>query len=579
MGMSQSSSEKFSIHYSHARGNTRLANLTDLATIPNLVGLILGALAIVMLIKLPYPWNMRLPLYLIVFVWTALRPRMALYLMPIAVPWGSVDTLTLGGLDLNSADVLVGFLIIGWLLGFVLHPLTYRGRVGVDQIGVRDREEGHIPGYLIIAMLLMLGTMILSMAVAVDIRSSLKEIAKWSEFVIIVLLGAQYIRTRKQIYAIVVITILAGITQAFYGYLQDIFNLGPEAFIRASSLRVYGTFGQPNPFGGYINMPLAIALALMLLGRNWTTRICAGIATILLGLAVFLSQSKGAEMAAAAGLLFIIFVGMPRLRRPIGLVAIVGLVVVALFTLGRIPITVLNPLLKQVGLAGLSFTAPSAADYATAERIAHWIAGIRMFLAHPILGVGIGNFPDVYSHYYITIFTVSLDHAHDYYINTAAESGVVGLVGFLFFLMAHFVASGSSYLQINKRFREAKTQVTHRIPNFGQSLVRKDIIALVLHPVRMFDYYCPKDKYRNVRTLGNDRALALGLIAALLTVCVHNLVDDLYVHSMPNLIALLLILVIRLQWVTKQENEDRNLMDISNQERQREMITPVGVRG
>jgi O-antigen ligase len=545
------SSEKFTIRHHDSWGNTSLAHLSDIVTVPNLVGLLLGLLAIAMLIKLPSPWNLRIPLYLIVLVWTALRPRAALYLMPIAVPWGSIDTLTLGGLDLNSADILVGFLIIGWLLGYVLRPATYRGEVGVDHIGVRDREEGRIPNYLIIAMLLMLATMILSMVVAVDIRSSLKEIAKWGEFVIIVLLGAQYLRTRGQIYTIAVITILAGITQAFYGYIQDFYNLGPESFIRASSLRVYGSFGQPNPFGGYINMPLAIALALLLLGRNRTTRILGGIATVFLAIAVYLSQSKGAEMAAAAGLLLIIFVGMPRLRRPIGLAALVGLGVVALFTLGRIPITVINPLLKQVGLAGLSFTSPSSADYATAERIAHWIAGIRMFLAHPILGVGIGNFPDVYANYYITIFSVSLDHAHDYYINTAAETGVVGLVAFLFFLMAHFVASGSSYLHINKRFRAAEAQATQPAPIIEKPLGREDKIALLINPVRMSTWYCPSGIYRQIRTLGNDRALAIGLIAALLTVCVHNLVDDLYVHSMTNLMALLLIMVIRLQWVSR----------------------------
>ena len=51
--------------------------------------------------------------------------------------------------------------------------------------------------------------------------------------------------------------------------------------------------------------------------------------------------------------------------------------------------------------------------------------------------------------------------------------------------------------------------------------------------------------------LGNDRALAIGLLAALLSVCVHNLVDDLYVHSLTNLMALLLIVLIRLDGVTK----------------------------
>ncbi len=273
---------------------------------------------------------------------------------------------------------------------------------------------------------------------------------------------------------------------------------------------------------------------------------------------VILSQSKGAELAAGAGLLFIIFVGMPRLRRPIGLVAILGLFVAALFTMGRIPITVLNPVLKQVGLAGISFTVPSAADYATAERIAHWIAGMRMFLAHPILGVGIGNFNAVYPNYYVTIFNVSLDHAHDYYINTAAETGVVGLVAFLLFLMAHFVAGGSSYQHINRWYQQAKAHVTQPAPKIMRPVERQDKIALLLNPVRMFVSSVPKGIYREIHILGNDRALAIGLLAALLTVCVHNLVDNLYVHSMPNLIAILLILVIRLQWVTRQEHEGPN---------------------
>jgi hypothetical protein len=50
--------------------------------------------------------------------------------------------------------------------------------------------------------------------------------------------------------------------------------------------------------------------------------------------------------------------------------------------------------------------------------------------------------------------------------------------------------------------------------------------------------------------LTTDRALAIGLLAALVSVSVHNLVDDLYVHSLTNLIALLLITLIRLEEVT-----------------------------
>src|SRR5215470_15386962 len=75
------------------------------ATSSNLIGLICGVAVIFLLLVPPLPWNIRLPLYLSVLVWTMLRPRVALYLMPISVPWGSIDFIDIKGLRLNSADL------------------------------------------------------------------------------------------------------------------------------------------------------------------------------------------------------------------------------------------------------------------------------------------------------------------------------------------------------------------------------------------------------------------------------------------------------------------------------------------
>jgi len=60
------------------------------------------------------------------------------------------------------------------------------------------------------------------------------------------------------------------------------------------------------------------------------------------------------------------------------------------------------------------------------------------------------------------------------------------------------------------------------------------------------------ESYNAMRRFGmlkNDRALAIGLLAVLLSVCVHNLVDNLYVHAITGLFALLLVLLIRLEEV------------------------------
>ncbi len=434
-----------------------LAHLQSHATLANVVGLVGSVFILACLLGLPAAVSIRLLLYLTVAIWTMLRPRMALYFMPIAVPWGSLDAIGLGGSNLNSADILVFLLAASWLLSFPVRKLAAKA---TTSIGSLDREDSTVPRYLILAMFLLIGTMCLSMVGATSLSLSLKEIVKWLEFATLLLLGAQYIRTRRQIWILVTIVCLAALSQAFFGYIQAYFDLGPQAFTREGStlLRVYGTFDQPNPYAGYINITLAIVLALALLAQNVMLRILAGMATILLAIAVYLSQSRGGELAIAGALLFIIIVGFPRLRLLVKIGGIMVLAIVGAYCAGLVPQHYLMPILKQLGLAGISLTAPNNADYSTAERLAHWIAGINMFLDHPIFGVGIGNYPVIYPKYFITIFVLPLGHAHNYYINIAAEAGIIGLTGFMLFLVAVFVAGGHTLRAINNHIRQIQRQ-------------------------------------------------------------------------------------------------------------------------
>lgn len=509
-----------------------LAWIRTHATMVNLIGLLCAILLLACLLFLHAPWNIRIPLYLIVAIWAILRPRVALYLMPIAVPWGSVDTITISGLNLNSTDILVGLLVAGWLLSYVLRPYLARSDI---MNTVLDREEQVVPRYLAIAIAIMLLTMIISMTGAYSVKTSLKEVAKWLELLIVILIGSQYFRTRRQIWTLVVILCLAAISQAIYGYIQYFFDIGPQAFIRDASLRVYGTFGQPNPFAGYINMTLIVALALTLLGGNAKTRILAGVTTaILLGAEIF-SQSRGGEIALTVGLLLILIVGIPIMRKVAAIGSVGGLFIVAGYLAGKVPQKLINPIINILGLKKISFTSPSAQDYSTAERLAHWYAGVQMFITHPFTGVGIGNYPNAYPQYYITIFVNSLGHAHNYYINTAAETGIIGLSAFLLFLIALFVAGAQAYRSLNRRYREQ--QQRHRFPKGNMT----ELEAL--------------RSQTKMQVLSNDRALAIGLLASLVAVCMHNMVDDLYVHSLTILFALLLVALIRLPGVAHENNE------------------------
>lgn len=498
-------------------------------------------LTLALLLVPPLPWNIRIPFYLILLVWTILRPRIALYLMAFAVPWGSLDYLNLSSLRLDSADILVGFLAIGWLMSWAL-PAYMRGG--------RDRERGKVPAYLFVAILLLIGVMFLSMTVSISKADSLKEIAKWLEFIVLAMLGAQYLRTRRQVWTLVIFIIAAAITQAFCGYAQAIFNLGPASFVRSFNLRVYGTFDQPNPYAGYLNMSLAITLSLLLLGRNWLTRVLAGIASCLIGGAFYLTQSRGGQIALIAALLFIILAGVPDIRVWPRIIIVGIFVLIEGMVAGIIPLYLFDQAYQFLGLTGISLLDPTPANYSTAQRLAHWIAGINMYLSHPILGVGIGNYPDAYSNYYVTIFVNSLGQAHNYYINIAAETGTIGLAIYLFFVIAMLVAGSSAVRQIGKRRGQVMRQVPRTRERIPAPLGRREKLDLLLRPARFLQYYRRHERFETLGRLTNDRALAIGLMASLITICVHNLVDDLYDHSLTNLMALLLVALICLGRIT-----------------------------
>ena len=508
-------------------------------TVPNVIGVIACAMLLFLLLVPPSPWNIRLPLYGALLVWTILRPRSALYLLPFAVPWGSLDYINISTLRLDSSDVLVIFLALGWLINCGL-PAHSK---------LRDREAARVPFYLVLSMLALVCVMLLSMKGALNVKDSLKEISKWLEALVILLLGSQYLRTRRQIWTIIALVCFAALTQAFFAYSQAYFSLGPASFIRSAALRVYTTFGQPNPFAAYINLSLSIALALTLLGRGWPTRVLAGITTVALALAEYLSQSRGAQIALAAALIFIILAGMPVIRKMGRVLVIPLLAFLAALLAGFVPQSLFNPALKFLGLTGISLVEPNDADFSTAERLAHWIAGLHMYFDHPILGVGIGNYPDAYPPYHITKFLDPLGHAHNYYINVAAEMGTIGLIVYLFFLFALYFAGMRILQRINNRYWRAKALPVETLPPLAAPTTAGSKLLLLRHPLNLYRHYRQQRPVTVVSTLTNDRALAIGLIAALITVSVHNFVDDVYVHSLTSLIALLLIALIRLERV------------------------------
>jgi O-antigen ligase len=78
------------------------------------------------------------------------------------------------------------------------------------------------------------------------------------------------------------------------------------------------------------------------------------------------------------------------------------------------------------------------ANFAAVERLAHWQAAREMWRDNPWLGVGFGNYAVIYPAYAIGRWTDPLGHAHNYLLNLGAETGLVGIVGYLIFWISAF---------------------------------------------------------------------------------------------------------------------------------------------
>jgi O-antigen ligase len=73
-------------------------------------------------------------------------------------------------------------------------------------------------------------------------------------------------------------------------------------------------------------------------------------------------------------------------------------------------------------------------NFAEVERMAMWQAGGNMYLSNPFLGIGIGNYNVRYTDFNAPFWKVSRGHAHNYYIQAAAETGTIGLMAYLLLL-------------------------------------------------------------------------------------------------------------------------------------------------
>src|SRR5437588_736565 len=261
----------------------------------------------------------------------------------------------------------------------------------------------------------------------------------------IYLLVLSYVDTPARLRRLLYLVVLAALSQALLGIGQTLVHVGPASFARGGVLRASGTFDQPNPFAGYLNLTLPLLFAAVVTGVPLVGRL-RGPALVFLSVALLLSVSRGALLASIAAAVVIVAVHTRRARALVAAVAVPLFALAAGTVFGLVPDSVTETIATALGVNNVDLVNPTPLTWPVAERLAHMLAGLHMFQDHPWLGVGIGNYPAVYPAYQLApVWKNPLGHAHNYYINVAAEAGVVGLAAFLILLVSAFAIAAYLY--------------------------------------------------------------------------------------------------------------------------------------
>jgi O-antigen ligase len=448
-----------------------------LAALLSASGLILAAL---LLARLPVLWAAGLLVLAGFGFLTLLHPVIGLYTLTLAIPLTPQLRLPLGAGGLSLTDLLIAGVFLAWWMQLAA------------------RQERPRPAPLLWLVLPVALALLFSSLAATSLEEAIPELIKWAEVVVVYFLGAQLLTPRHRL-PLAVTLLAAASLESIVGLRQFFFRLGPDAYLLGGFLRAYGTFGQPNPYAGYLGLvlPLALALTLWAAAAGWRRRrpffylrfvFFAG-ATILIGAGLVASWSRGAWLGAAVAGLTVLALASTGGRLAIAAGA------AALLLLWPLLPAAFSGRLAEIGAYFGVWNARGVpvtdANFSVLERVAHWQVAWGMFADHPWLGVGVGNWAVIYPGYAFAPWTDPLGHAHNVIFHFAAEAGIIGILTFLGFWLGSLAAALRS----------------HR------------------------------------RSCGPDRAIAAGVFGLLVHLSIHNLFDNLFVQGMPLVVALALALL------------------------------------
>ncbi len=330
-------------------------------------------------------------------------------------------------MDLSKCLIILLYSITA--LSVVCSPLAYLGILLALILVIKQDLQGRLFSMLVRSK----GMLLIALSIAVSTVASRELLFSAAADVLFIFLVAfcytliyVFSNTKKNyLYQILSWTCtfvcLYGLYQFFTGDIHGIKSwVDQKSF--GSLTRIYSTLQNPNVFAGYIVINLCFFISKYLHNEKQGDKLLAP-NIILLSVCLILTYSRGGFLSLLAAML--VMLAFKREKRLVLYIAVMIAMFYLYNSLGKLNRADIDIIYK---------------DSSNTYRIEIWKAAIQVFLKNPITGLGIGTTWYHLSTYSNKLFKYVI-HAHNIYLQIAAELGLLGLSAFIYFTVSELIHS------------------------------------------------------------------------------------------------------------------------------------------
>jgi len=342
------------------------------------------------------------------------------------------------GLTYPSLEIYYQNSVIFFAIIALFFSTRSKNNTSIVQANPQQAEKSRTNPYNI-PLLLLLCAYLTSTITSVNLQNSIKEIIKFISYLSIFFLVSQTNDGQKKI-IIKTIVITASIIsvysiyQYFWGYqhtLNYLKKINSNLLLHSSyakdiliAKRAIGTFPSPNLFGGYLIIAFFPALYLLfeqIRHREKSRELLISLLPlIVITFALIFTKSMGVWLCLLFSLIILFLTYTPLRQRK--LIITFSLVFIALI----ITFIVINRWERLMNLEN--------PQNSITQRLSYWRTAIAMIKDHPIVGVGSGNFQEVFLKYK-TGMSTDTRYAHNIFLHQWAETGMLGIIALLYLIM------------------------------------------------------------------------------------------------------------------------------------------------